>query len=217
MEKAKVKKPHCLILPFPIQGHINPMIQFSKRLAHKGARITLITTKYLSNTMQHISSSIPVETISDGFDEGGMDILNQLDVYVERFQRVGSESLSELLIKLKKSGCPVDCVIYDAFIPWGLDVAKKVGVLGAAFFTQSCAVDIIYYNVYKKQLKVPPLEKEILLPGLPVPLEISDMPTFVCNQETHPGAFDCLVNQFQNVEEADYVFVNSIYELEEEV
>jgi len=23
---------HCLILPYPAQGHMNPMIQFSKRL-----------------------------------------------------------------------------------------------------------------------------------------------------------------------------------------
>lgn len=217
MEKAEANKhrAHCLILPFPIQGHINPMIQFSKRLADKGIRITLAATKNLLKTTQEFSGSISVETISDGFDEGRTAGGN-LEAYLNRFQQVGTETLAELLEKLRNSGCPVDCVIYDPFLPWGLVVAKKFGLFGAPFFTQSCSVNIIYYNIHKGQLKVPLSDEEILVPGLP-PLEISDMPSFVRDQETHPGSFELLVNQFQNVEEADFVFVNSIYELEEEV
>ncbi|KAL1547993.1 mogroside IE synthase-like [Salvia divinorum] len=38
MEK---RKGHCLMMPDQLQGHINPMLQFSKRLARKGVEITL--------------------------------------------------------------------------------------------------------------------------------------------------------------------------------
>uniref|UniRef100_A0A7N1A3A8 Glycosyltransferase N-terminal domain-containing protein n=1 Tax=Kalanchoe fedtschenkoi TaxID=63787 RepID=A0A7N1A3A8_KALFE len=32
---STVKKAQILILPYPVQGHINPMLQFAKRLASK--------------------------------------------------------------------------------------------------------------------------------------------------------------------------------------
>ncbi|KAL8521684.1 hypothetical protein ACS0TY_011988 [Phlomoides rotata] len=215
MEK-KVANNHCLILPYPIQGHINPMIQFSKRLASKGIKITIAATKYLLKTTHDFpTGSVSVEAISDGFDEQ-TPTDKDLQPYLERFRQVGTETLSDLLLKLKNSGCPVDCVIYDPFLPWGLDVAKRLGILAAPFFTQSNSVNIIYYSIHKGLLKVPVLEKEILVGGLPA-LEISDVPSFVRDQESHPGAFELTVNQFQNVEEADFVFVNSFYELEEEV
>jgi pathogen-inducible salicylic acid glucosyltransferase len=64
---------------------------------------------------------------------------------LERFQQVGSQTLAELLEKLSTSGCPIDCVVYDSFLPWALEVAKKFALVGVAFFTQSCAVGNIYY------------------------------------------------------------------------
>ena len=51
--------------------------------------------------------------------------------YLEQFWVVGSETLGNLIEKLKSSGCSVDCVVYDAFLPWALDVAKKLGFVGA--------------------------------------------------------------------------------------
>ncbi|KAK6158738.1 hypothetical protein DH2020_006052 [Rehmannia glutinosa] len=183
-EENKHKLAHCLILPYPIQGHINPMLQFSKRLAHNGIKITLATTKHLFTTTAKEFSDrwISVETISDGFDEGQKD--EALKTYLERFQQVGTKTLVGLLEKLRDLGCPVDCLIYDPFLPWGLAVAKKFGLLGAPSFTQ-----LSYVN---------------------------NMPSFVRDPKSHAGSFELLVNQFQNIENADFVFVNSVYELEPE-
>jgi len=62
---------HILVIPFPVQGHINPMLQFSKRLASKGARVTLVTLSSISNSMGALqASSVNFETISDGVEEG---------------------------------------------------------------------------------------------------------------------------------------------------
>ncbi|KAL0330935.1 UNVERIFIED_CONTAM: UDP-glycosyltransferase 74E2 [Sesamum angustifolium] len=157
------------------------MLQFSKRLSHKGIRITLAATKYLFKTTQQFSGSISVETFSDGFDEGQGDV--ELDPYLARFEQVGTETLSELLDKLRDTGRPLI---------------------------------VIYYNVYKGPLKVPLLDKEIVVTGLPL-LDISDVPSFLRDQDSHPGSLELVLNQFRNVEEADFVFVNSFYELEEEV
>ena len=71
MEKEKrAHQTHCIVLPYPSQGHINPMLQFSKRLVDKGAEVTLAATRFISKSLFRDSSPIAVETISDGYDEG---------------------------------------------------------------------------------------------------------------------------------------------------
>ncbi|KAL2544539.1 UDP-glycosyltransferase 74F2 [Forsythia ovata] len=163
------------------------------------------------------SSNISLEAISDGFDEGGRADAESPEAYYARFRLVGTETLSELLEKYK-TDCDVNCIIYDPFLPWVLDVAKKFGLVSAAFFTQSCAVDNIYYRVYKKELKLPLLETEktVNIPGLPV-LEPSDLPSFVCVHGSYPESFEMILNQFQNLEKADWNLVNTFHKLEQEV
>ncbi|KAL5167229.1 UDP-glycosyltransferase 74E1 [Glycine soja] len=95
---------HCVILPYPSQGHINPMHQFSKLLQLQGVRITLVTTLSYSKNLQNIPASIALETISDGFDNGGLAEAGSYKTYLERFWQVGAKTLAELLEKLGRSG-----------------------------------------------------------------------------------------------------------------
>lgn len=219
MEKLnrQSKSPHCLIFPYPLQGHINPMVQFAKRLLHKGISITLVVTKHLANTTQFSSDTISVETISDGFDDGHPPEITP-DVILARFQEFGSTTLKEAVHRLAGSGRPVDCIIYDPFLNWALDVTKELGLVGAAFFTQSCAVDHIYHQVYKGDLKVPLSgpEETVMIPGLP-PLRPEDMPSFIYHHGSYAPIFEMVVDQFKGLENADWLFFNTFHKLEEEV
>ncbi|XP_030521769.2 mogroside IE synthase-like [Rhodamnia argentea] len=215
-DSSKPRNPHCLVLSYPSQGHINPMLQFSKRLLHKGVKVTLVTTKSISKTLHGSSSctSIALEAISDGFDDGGIGAAGSPEAYFERFYKVGPESLSELVERLISGGPPPICIIYDALLPWALDVAQKFGLVGAAFFTMSCAVNSVFYHCQKGLLEVP-VRKQVLLPGMP-PLEPQDMPSYVCDLESYPTFFRVLVNQFSNLDRADWVLCSGVYELEQE-
>ncbi|KAL6533791.1 hypothetical protein OROHE_013624 [Orobanche hederae] len=217
MEEREGKKPHCLILPFPIQGHINPMLQFAKRLLHKNITITLIITKHLAKMTQFSSNTgVPLATISDGFDDGVPPGTPQ-EFYLNRFKEIGASTLKDAVHGLADSGRGVDCVVYDPFLSWGLQVAKELGLAAAAFFTQSCAVDLIYHHLSKGDLKVPLAEKEmVLIPGLP-PLEPRDMPSFVSDYGSYPRVLELIVDQFKGLEKADWLFFNTFYKLEEEV
>ncbi|XP_009630994.1 UDP-glycosyltransferase 74G1-like [Nicotiana tomentosiformis] len=210
-------KAHCLIFPYPAQGHINPMLQFSKRLQSKGVKITIATTKSFLKTMQELSTPVSIEAISDGYDDGGHEQADSFAAYITRFKEVGSNTLSQLIETLTTRGCPVNCIVYDPFLPWAVEVGNKFGLVTAAFFTQSCAVDNIYYHVLKGVIKLPPIEvdKEIIVPGL-VTIESSDVPTFVSNPES-AKILEMLVDQFSNLENVDWVLINSFYELENEV
>ncbi|KAG6680706.1 hypothetical protein I3842_13G056300 [Carya illinoinensis] len=217
MEKDMINasRAHCLVFPYPAQGHINPMVEFSKRLKHKGVEVTLVTTHFISKNIQKEGNSIALETISDGYDEGGRAQAENDQTYLEHFERVGSKNLIELLEKLSRSGRPVNCIVYDPFLPWALDIAKDSELVAVAFLTQSIVVDIIYYHVSKGEMKLPLLEPEVLLPGLP-PLEAQDMPSFIYKWGSHPDTFDMLLGQFSNIEKVDWVLCNTVYELEQE-
>lgn len=217
--KAADSKLHVLVLPYPAQGHINPILQFTKRLISTGKiKATHATTIFLSKSMHTTdpTSPITVETISDGHDDGGYSQAESSESYISIFRTVGFQTLTQLLKKLNESGQRVDCLIYDAFLPWALDVAKQFGVVGAVFFTQSCAVNSIYYHVYKGLLELPLKQPSVEIQQLPV-LEARELPSFVYDYGSYPGFHGMVVNQFCNIEEVDWVFFNNFYELEKEV
>ncbi|CAN0841572.1 Mogroside IE synthase [Linum grandiflorum] len=210
-------EPHCLMVPVPGQGHITPVLQFAKRLLPRGIRVTIALTPFISRTST-ISSTIGIhlETISDGFDEGGIADAEDGQVYFDTFGRVGSQSLAELVRKQSDSEHPVSCILYDPHLPWCLEVSKSFGLTGVAFLTQACAVDVIFYHVQQGLLK-PPVTKEketVSIPGLP-PLEPADLPSFV-HDGSYPGFLAALVGQFSNIQKADWVLCNSVHELEPE-
>ncbi|KAJ8748177.1 hypothetical protein K2173_000585 [Erythroxylum novogranatense] len=210
MEKGKGTNgvTHCLIVPYPMQGHINPMLQFCKRLEHKSVNVKLVTTRFLAKSIMHrasSSTSIFLETISDGYDERGSDQAESAETYLETFCKVGSQTLTDLVQKLNDSGNPVDCIVYDSFLPWCLDVAKRCGLMGAVFFTQSCAVDSIYYHLYQGLIELPLKGTKIL-----------DMPSFLYRFGSYPAALNMLLRQFSNIEKADWVLCNTVYEFEQQ-
>lgn len=220
-QQGRARAPHCLVLAFPAQGHVAPMLQFSKRLDQKRVKVTLVSTTFFFNSLavkdlSTISNTknISLHTISDGIEAAG-----SFDAYMASLWRVGPQTLAQLLRRLAASGSPVDCVVYDSVMTWALDVAKEVGILGASFFTQACGVSSIYYHAQRKALNVVGVLEEdvaISLPGLPE-LTTMDLPSFLCRQGTYPAILDVLLGQFGNLKKADWVLANTFYELEQEV
>ncbi|CAI8613327.1 unnamed protein product [Vicia faba] len=206
---------HCLVVPFPAHGHINPMLEFSKLIQHQGVRVTLVTTLSNYKNLPKLPSSITIETISDGLDQ--VITPKNFKHYLSQFWEVGPESLAALINKLNgTSNNHVDCVIYDSFMPWCLDVAKRFGIIGASFLTQNLAMNSIYYHVHLGKLKPPFAEQVISLPALPQ-LQHRDMPSFYFTYEQDPSYLDLVVAQFSNIEKADWILCNSFFELEKEV
>ncbi|OVA10652.1 UDP-glucuronosyl/UDP-glucosyltransferase [Macleaya cordata] len=149
-EEIHACRGHVLVLPFPVQSHINPMLQFSKRFSSKGLKVTLVTTIFITKSMQAARAGpIRIESFSDGYDEGGIKEALKTDEYVKRFKAIGPKNILELIEKQNRYGHPVNCLLYDSVIPWGLNLAKELGLIGAAFYTQSCSVNAIYYIIHK--------------------------------------------------------------------
>ncbi|KAK1418562.1 hypothetical protein QVD17_27707 [Tagetes erecta] len=212
-----INKPsHVLLFPFPTQGHINPFIQFSKRLHSKGVKTTLITTIHTFNsTLPHNNNTGIIQTISDGFDAGGLTSAHCAESYLETFKKIGSKSLGDLIKKLQSEGTTIDAIVYDSLITWALDVAIEFGIKGGSFFTQACVVNSVYYHVYKGLICLKPGEA-VSVPGFPT-IEWCETPSFVQNYEAHGAWSETVFGQFGNIDQARWVFTNSFYQLEKEV
>ncbi|XP_050257025.1 mogroside IE synthase-like [Quercus robur] len=210
------RKIHILVIPYPLQGHINPMLQLSKRLASKGPRVTFIATSRISKSIQaHESTSINFETISDGSEE--VQDLETIDEKLKRFKSKVSQDLPKLIEKHNSSKYPPKFLVYDSILPWALNVARQSGLDGAPFFTQSCVVNAIYYHAHQGTLQMPLEEgSSISLPSIPS-LGINDMPSIFRDMESYPGELNVMVNQFSNFQEANWLLCNTFDELEDEV
>ena len=210
---------HVLLLPNPSQGHVHPMLQFAKRLALHGLRPTLAVTRFILATCAPDAAAlggVRLAAVSDGFDRGGFGECGDVTAYLARLEDAGSETLAELLRDEAAAGRPVRAVVYDAFLPWARAVAQRHGAAAAAFFTQPCAVNVTYGHVWRRRVGVPADKGMVRLPGLPA-LEPEGLPWFLrVGPGPYPAYFELVMRQFQGLEEADDVLVNSVHELEPE-
>ncbi|GAU45359.1 hypothetical protein TSUD_239080 [Trifolium subterraneum] len=207
---------HVLVIPYPAQGHISPLIQFAKRLVSKGIKTTFATTHY---TVKSITApNISVEPISDGFDESGFSQANDVELFLTSFKSNGSKTVSNLIQKYQKTSTPITCIVYDSFLPWALDVAKKHGIYGAAFFTNSAAVCNIFCRIHHGFIETPVKVDDLplIVPGLP-PLNCRDLPSFLRFPESYPAYMAMKLSQFSNLNLADWMFVNTFEALEGEI
>ncbi|XP_057957045.1 mogroside IE synthase-like isoform X2 [Malania oleifera] len=204
---------HILVIPYPIQGHINPMLQFSKRLASKGLQVTLVTTIAISKSMQILPNKVNIELISDGYDKGEKA---SLEYHLESFKTVVSQSLAELIKKKNISKKPAKFLIYDSIMPWALDIAQELGLGGAPFFTHSSSVAAIYYHASHGTLKLPLEGPVISIPSM-LMLEVTDFPSFVSDVSSYPTLLKLALNRFSNFEKAKWLLFNTFDQLEDEV
>lgn len=217
MENKGNYKAHVLVLPFPSQGHINPMLQFSKLLVSKGVKPTFVTTIFTSTKF---NASIQLDTISDGYDDGGSDF-NQpqgIAAYLDRLQTEGSRTLIDLIKRHNNSPNPIDCIIYDAFCPWAWDVAQKFGIVGAMFSTQNCIVTYLYYCVHQGVLSFPISSRPDFIPGLQM-LQLQDIPSYLSMElkDLYPSFTHLVLRQFHTTQNPHFILVNTSYGLEDQV
>ncbi|KNA08531.1 hypothetical protein SOVF_161410 [Spinacia oleracea] len=210
-------KPHVVVIPYPSQGHINPLLQFAKRLASKGIKATFATTKHTISSIYSLQN-VAVEPLSDGFDDGVYPEAGSEDFFLNSFKLNGSNSLARLIENHLNTAFPVTCVVYDAFLPWALDVAKDYGLFGAAFFTNSAAVCSIFCCVSRGLIELPfkPDAVQCALPKMPL-FKGDDLPTFLRKPESYPAYLAMKLSQFSNLDLADWMFCNSFEDLELEV
>ncbi|KAB2623314.1 crocetin glucosyltransferase [Pyrus ussuriensis x Pyrus communis] len=219
-----------LVVTFPAQGHINPSLQFAKRLINTtGAHVTFVTC--LSARHRIGNDSIPdgltYSLFSDGYDDG-FNSTNNIDDYMSELRRRGAQAITDLAVSSAKEGHPYTCLVYTIFLPWAADVAHELHLPNVLLWIQPATVfDIYYYyfNGYKDLIRDNTssgtngvLPCSIELPGLPLSLTSRDLPSFVVDTDPYNFALPLFQEQMDLLERETNptILVNTFDALEPE-
>lgn len=218
--------PHVLAIFFPLQGHINPMIQLCHRLVSKGIRVTYVTTASLSKNLSREEEGeedgnglISIESVPDSIADEGDEGHDIYGAFFRSLRASITSGLLEIIAKYSNSGKPPTAIVYDSCLPWVVELAHEKGLKGAVLFTQPAAVCSVFYHVYKGSLEISPHNDEnyeVSLPGLPV-MGVRDLPLFLFDVGIYQAIFKALVEQFSTSEAADWRLFNTFDGLEHEV
>jgi UDP:flavonoid glycosyltransferase YjiC (YdhE family) len=215
---------HFLLVTFPAQGHINPALQFAKRLISLGAHVTFATSDSAYRRMTESSpppNGLSFASFSDGYDDG-VRPEDDPENYLNVLKQNGSKTLTDLIVSSANQGRPFNCLVYTLLLPWAADVARELHVPSALLWIQPAMVlDIYYYyfngfaNVISEDTKDPSCL--IQLPGLPL-LTSRDLPSFLLASNTHAFALPTFQAQIEALEKETHlrVLVNSFDALEPE-
>ncbi|MCO5581124.1 hypothetical protein L7F22_035000 [Adiantum nelumboides] len=146
---ASCFKPHVLMLPFPLQGHITPLMQLSKLLAARGFIITFVTTEFNLGKMLQVKQNL---LVNDLITKLGIRLLGipdspphvpPRDLTCDPEAFLASllflrTSFDELLKKLVQvQGLHITAIISDSFLLWSQDVADNWCIPRVSFWPQS--------------------------------------------------------------------------------
>lgn len=142
-----LEKPHAVCIPFPAQGHINPMLKLAKLLHSRGFHITFVNTEFnhrrlLKSRGPHALDGLPsfrFETIPDGLPPTDVDATQDIPSLCESTPKHSLAPFKDLLVKLNSSPevPPVSCVVSDGVMSFTLDAAQELGIPEVLFWTTS--------------------------------------------------------------------------------
>lgn len=220
---------HLLLVSFPGQGHVNPLLRLGKRLASKGLLVTFSAPEFIGKDMRKANKITDEPTpVGDGmirfefFDDGLADddpTHYDLDTYLPILELVGKENILSMINKHAVTGVPISCLINNPFIPWVSDVAESVGIPSAMLWVQSCASFAVYYHYYHNLVPFPSEnepEIDVQLPCMPL-LKYDELPSFLHPTTPYPFLKRAILGQYKNLSKPFCILMDTFQELEEEI
>ncbi|XP_043687195.1 7-deoxyloganetin glucosyltransferase-like [Telopea speciosissima] len=236
------KKPHVVCMPFPVQGHINPMLKVAKLLHHRGFHISFVNTEF--NHKRLLKSRGPdslkglpdfqFHTIPDGLPPPDIDIdaTQSIPALCHSTSTTCLISFRNLLSKLNSSTPdipPVTCIVSDGVMSFTLQAAEEIGVPEVLFWTTSACGFLAYMHYpHLMERGLTPLKDVSYLSNgfLDTPLDwipgmngirLRDIPTFV--RTTNPDDFilGFIKGEVRRSYKASAIILNTFDVLEKDV
>ncbi|KAF2294616.1 hypothetical protein GH714_013754 [Hevea brasiliensis] len=220
---------HVLLVSFPGQGHVNPLLRLGKRLASKGMLVTFSAPEGLGKQMRKANNitdqPVPVgdgfirfEFFEDGWEED--DPRRQyLDQFLSQLELAGKQAIPQMIKKHSEQGHPVSCLINNPFFPWVSDVAESLGLPSAVLWIQSCACFSAYYHYSRRLVPFPTEENpeiDVQLPCMPL-LKCDEVPSFLHPSTPYPFLGKAILDQFKNLGKPFCILMETFQELERDL
>jgi hypothetical protein len=216
---------HILLVSFPAQGHVNSLIQLGKHLAARGCFVTFSTTEKTGKEMQLVNDSSPTP-IADGFLNFDFfnDGLEENDAkrlcitqYVNHFELVGKDIITQLIKKYSETKNPISCFINNPFVPWACDAAIENKIPFAMHSLHSTATFLACFHYFKKLSHFPTDTdpySDVQLPG--IVLKHNEIPDFLHPFCPIPILKKLIMDQFSRLTKTFCVLIDTFEELEKD-
>ncbi|KAK8693168.1 hypothetical protein V6N13_070762 [Hibiscus sabdariffa] len=238
MGSSEATKPHVVCVPFPAQGHVNPMMQLAKLIHSRGFHVTFVNTEFNHRRLvrsrgAEAMKGLPdfrFETILDGLPPSDRDATQDVVPLCDSTRKNCLGPFLELLAKLNSSDAPpVDCIVSDGVMSFGIEAGRLLGIPQVQFWTASACGFLCYlqYNVLFERGIVPFKDENFINDGtLDTPIDwipginnirLKDIPSFIRTTDPNDIMFDFLGSEAQNCLKSSAIIFNTFDELEHEV
>ncbi|CAH2033611.1 unnamed protein product [Thlaspi arvense] len=225
------QKPHVVCVPFPAQGHINPMLKVAKLLHTRGFHVTFVNTVYNHNRLlrsrgTNALDGIPsfrFETIPDGLPEIDGDTMQDVPSLCESTMKNCLAPFKELLRRINAGDDvpQVSSIVSDGTMCFTLDAAKELGVPEVIFWTTSACGFLAYLHFISFIEKgLCPLKDESYLdtridwiPSMRN-LRLKDIPSFIRATKPDDIMLNFFVHEVDQVKRASAIILNTFDDLE---
>ncbi|KAJ0667276.1 putative 7-deoxyloganetin glucosyltransferase [Helianthus annuus] len=221
---------HVIVIPYPAQGHVIPLMELSQRLVNQGVRVTFVNTEINHELVTSIwvekdsfKELMHMVSIPDGLES--WEDRSDLGKLTESILKTMPGKLEELIETINNQGTPkVTCVIADGCAAWAIRVAKKIGTKRAVFWPSSVASLAPALSIKKltddgiiDNKGIPIKDQTIQLsPNMP-PIKPSNLPwSFVGDLATTKSVFKISVDVAEAATMTEWITCNSANELEPE-
>ncbi|KAG2705072.1 hypothetical protein I3760_05G035500 [Carya illinoinensis] len=174
------EKPHAVCIPYPAQGHVNPMLKLAKVLHHRGFHITFINTEFNHRLLLKARGpdsldGLPdfrFETIPDGLPPSDTDVTQDIpslcDSIAKNFLVLFRNLLAKLNNTVSSNVPPVSCIVSDFCMHFTNNVAEELGIPVILLWAASAYAFLGFAHtrrLVESGLLIPPKDESHLLNG----------------------------------------------------
>ncbi|KAM0936316.1 putative 7-deoxyloganetin glucosyltransferase [Dioscorea sansibarensis] len=228
-------KPHAICIPYPAQGHINPMLKLAKVLHSNGFHITFVNTEYNHRRLLRAQGLLSLsgvndfgfETIPDGLAESDEDTTQHVPSLCYSTMTNCLGPFRRLLGKL--SDPPVTCVVADGIMTFAVEAASEFHIPGVLFWTTSACglmAFLHYQNLIDRGL-VPLKDMEDIvngyldkvidwIPGMKN-MRLKDFPSFIRTTDSHDVMLTFAKHELERISMASAIILNTFDDFEHQV
>ncbi|XP_004252532.2 7-deoxyloganetin glucosyltransferase-like [Solanum lycopersicum] len=239
---VEINKPHAVCVPYPAQGHINPMLKLAKILHHKGFHITFVNTEFIHRRLLksrgphslECLSSFRFETIPDGLPTCDGDATQDIPSVCKSTTETCLAPFRDLLAKLNGTSNtsnvpPVTCIVSDGIMSFTLAAAQELAVPEVQLWTTSACgfLGYMHYTTLIEKGYIPLKDVSYLtdgylettldcIPGMK-DVRLRDLPTFLRTTNSDDFMFKFVLQETVRARNASAIIMNTFETLESEV
>jgi hypothetical protein len=242
-ERRQQQPPHVVMVPYPAQGHVTPMLQLAKLLHTRGFHVTFVNNEF--NHRRHLRARGPgaldgapgfrFVAIDDGLPRSDADATQDVPALcystmttcLPRFKDLVARTNAEA----EAQGRPaVTCVVADSVMTFALRGARELGLRCATLWTASaCGFIGYYYYRHLVERGIVPLQNEAQLTdgylddtvvdwipdgAAPKDLRLRDFPSFVRTTDPDDIMLNYFIHEVAGMSQASAVVINTFDELD---